>query len=125
VNQSNGTWNNNAADVPGTSALNAGRVAQVSSVSCGSARNCGAGGYYTDGSGHRQAFRASQVNRNWHAATEVPGTAALNAGGNAQILSVSCRSAGASSDCGRRAGQGPRGSPTAWPREGRGRLAIR
>jgi hypothetical protein len=34
------------------------------------------------------------VNGTWKAAVEVPGTAALNAGGDAAVYSVSCASAG-------------------------------
>ena len=49
-------------------------------MSCASAGNCSAGGYYTDGAGHEQAFVVSEVNGTWGTAIEVPGTAALNAG---------------------------------------------
>ena len=93
VSEVNGTWGN-AIEVPGVASLNAAGEAQVSSVSCGSAGNCSAGGYYTDGSGGVQAFVASQVNGTWGSAIETPGTAALNAGGNAVLGSVSCASAG-------------------------------
>src|SRR5260221_12070687 len=88
-----GTWRA-AIEVPGTGALNKGGDAVVNSLSCGSAGNCAAVGHYTDGSGHRQAFVASETNGTWHAAIEVPGTAALNKGGRADVLSVSCPSAG-------------------------------
>ena len=90
---SGGTWGT-AIEVPGTAALNTGGAAQVYSVSCAAAGSCGAGGYYTDGSGHGQAFVASQVNGTWGKAIEVPGTAALNTGGNARLYSVSCGAAG-------------------------------
>jgi hypothetical protein len=93
VSQVSGAWGS-AKPVPGTAALNAGGLAGVVSVSCGSAGNCGAGGWYTDGSGHRQVFVVSQVNGAWQNAAEIPGTAALNAGGSAQVDSVSCGSAG-------------------------------
>jgi len=93
VNQVNGTWGN-AEEVPGTAALNTGGGAVVNSVSCGSAGNCSAGGYYTDRSGYFQAFVVSQSNGTWGNAEEVPGTAALNTGGNAVVNSVSCASAG-------------------------------
>ena len=93
VSQVNGEWGT-AAQVPGTAALNTGGNAQISSLSCRSAGNCSAGGFYIDGSNHQQAFAVSQVNGTWRPAIEVPGTAALNAGGNAQILSVSCGSMG-------------------------------
>jgi hypothetical protein len=82
-----------AIEVPGTAALNRGGDAYVYSVSCASAGNCSAGGFYTDTSGHSQVFVVSQVNGTWHAAIEVPGTAALNQGGDAGLESVSCASA--------------------------------
>ena len=59
VSQVNGTWGK-AIEVPGTATLNTSR-AEIKSVSCGSAGNCSAGGYYTDSSGHGQAFVASQT----------------------------------------------------------------
>ena len=92
----NGTWRA-AIEVPGSGSLNEGGGAQVSSVSCASAGNCAAGGFYSDGSlsDLAQAFVASEVNGTWHTAIEVPGTAALNQGG-AAVNSVSCPSAG---DC--------------------------
>ena len=36
----------------------------------------------------------NQVNGTWHTAIEVPGTAALNQGGNALVDTVSCAMAG-------------------------------
>jgi hypothetical protein len=89
----NGTWRN-AVELPGIATLNAGENAGVNSLSCGLAGNCSAGGYYRDGSGHVQAFVADEVNGTWGNAIEVPGTATLNAGGNAHVLSLSCPSAG-------------------------------
>src|SRR5258706_12154834 len=93
ASQGHGTWRT-AKEVPGTATLNKGGNANISAVSCGSAGNCSAGGYYTDGSGHTQAFVVSEVNGTWHTAKEVPGTAALNKRGNAAVSSVSCVSAG-------------------------------
>jgi hypothetical protein len=91
---SGGTWGT-ARQVPGTAALNkGGTAALLRSVSCASAGNCGAGGYYTDGSGHAQAFVVNEASGAWGAAQQVPGTAVLNAGGSAQLDSVSCASAG-------------------------------
>ena len=75
-------------------ALNQGGNAAVISVSCAAAGNCAAGGYYLDSAGHGQVFVAGEVNGTWHAAIEVPGTAALNSGGQAVVSSVSCASAG-------------------------------
>jgi hypothetical protein len=89
----NGTWGT-AIEVPGTAALNQGGEASTISVSCGSAGNCTAGGFYADSTSHEQAFVDSQVNGTWGTAIEVPGTAALNQGGEANTISVSCASAG-------------------------------
>ena len=100
VRQTNGMWGN-AKEVPGTAALNTGGDAAIAAVSCASAGNCGAGGVYTDSSHHRQAFVVSEANGTWGAAREVPGTAALNTGGNAEIISVSCAAAGKCSAGGR------------------------
>src|SRR6266705_5298611 len=68
--------------------------AVVLSVSCPSTGNCAVGGYYTDASSRNQAFVAGERNGRWGNAVELPGSAALNAGGNAQVLSVSCPSEG-------------------------------
>ncbi len=83
-----------AIEVPGTAALNAGGAATVNSVSCGSAHNCAAGGSYVDGSGHFQAYVATEHSGVWGTAIEVPHTPALNVGGHASVYSVSCASAG-------------------------------
>jgi hypothetical protein len=56
--------------------------------------DCSAGGYYSDASGFRQAFVVSETSGTWGTAQEVPGTAALNAGGNAATESVSCAPGG-------------------------------
>jgi hypothetical protein len=93
VSETNGTWGT-AAEVTGASALNTGNNAQVTSVSCGSAGNCLAGGYYTNSSSQSQAFIANETNGTWTSAEEVPGITALNAGGIAEVTSVSCGSAG-------------------------------
>ncbi len=92
VSQDNGRWQR-AIEVPGTAALNAGGNAQANSVSCGSAGNCSAGGFYTDRRNRRQAFVVREIGGHWLKAIEVPGTAALNAGGNARVTWVSCASA--------------------------------
>jgi len=89
VNETNGTWGT-AHQV--AAALNAGGIAAVSSVSCGAAGNCSAGGHYTDSSGFSHAFVVSATNGTWGTAHQV--AAALNTGGDAQIYSVSCAAAG-------------------------------
>ena len=80
-----GTWGT-AEEIPGTAELNQGGSAQISSVSCGSAGNCSAGGLYMDGSGHLQAFVAGESDGAWGTAQEAPGTAELNQGGVARHL---------------------------------------
>jgi hypothetical protein len=85
VDETDGTWGT-AQPVPGTAALNAGRRANLNSVSCASPGNCTAGGYYTDGSAAQQAFVVDETGRTWGTAAGVPG---MNS-----IASVSCASAG-------------------------------
>jgi hypothetical protein len=90
VNEKNGVWGK-AMKVPGAAALNVGRDASLTSVSCASTGNCAAGGRYKDGSAHYQAYVVSEQNGRWTTnAKEVPGTANLNLGGNAQVTSISC-----------------------------------
>jgi hypothetical protein len=60
ASERNGTWHA-ATELPGTGTLNKGDGARVASVSCAPAGSCGAGGSCTDGSGHYQAFVASQT----------------------------------------------------------------
>jgi cytochrome c551/c552 len=91
--EAGGSWGT-AKEVPGSAALNKDGGAAILSVSCASAGNCSAGGDYADGSAHQQALVAGEVNGSWGKAEEVPGTAALNKGGNAAIISLSCASAG-------------------------------
>ncbi len=94
-----------AIELPGSEALNVGGYAGLFTVSCASAGNCVAGGYYSDQ--HDccgvQAFVASEQGGAWGTAIEVPGTAALNVGHrNEEVGSVSCAAPG---DCA--AGGGP------------------
>ena len=93
VDEKKGVWSN-AVEVPGTATLNSGGNASLNSVSCGAVGDCAAGGRYEDGSGHYHAFVVSEKNGVWGDAIKVPGTAALNSGGNASVNSVSCRAAG-------------------------------
>jgi hypothetical protein len=95
ISETSGTWGN-AEELPGSATVNAGGVAYVQSVSCASASNCAVGGLYTDSSHHAQALVASETTGTWGDAEEVPGTATLNAGGDALVYSMSCASAG---DC--------------------------
>jgi hypothetical protein len=92
VNEVKGTWRK-ALEVPGTGALNTNENAEVNSVSCTSAGNCSAGGYFKNASG-QQAFVVNEVKGTWRKALEVPGTSALNTNGQADVYPVSCTSAG-------------------------------
>ena len=88
-----GSWSD-AIKVPGTGTLNKGGAAGVRSASCATASNCTVGGYYSDKSSKRQAFVAEKTNGNWGTAVKLPGAATLNKGGNAEVTSVSCATAG-------------------------------
>jgi len=95
VSEVHGTWGK-AKEAPGTAALNTGGNAEVQSVSCASAGNCSAGGWYTGAGASvpQEAFVITQTGGTWGTANEVPGTAALNQTGFAQVNSVSCTSPG-------------------------------
>lgn len=93
VSEQNGRWGS-AAEVPGSAALNKGGDATINSVSCASAGNCSAAGSYLAHQSDRQALVVTERNGHWGPAIEAPGSASLNRGGNAQLWSVSCPSAG-------------------------------
>ena len=97
VTQAHGNWGP-MLQVAGS--LNKGAMAQVNQVSCGvspklaSIITCTAVGYYTTSAGQGQAFTATMANGTWGPAVQVPGSAALNKGGFAELNSVSCPTAG-------------------------------
>jgi len=97
ADEKNSVWGD-AVEVPGTTALNIGGRAEVFSVACASAGNCAAVGYYTDGSGRRQAFVVDEKNGVWGSAIEVPGSGALNTAPPGDVgagaSSISCRRPG-------------------------------
>jgi len=117
-----GRWGT-AIEVPGLAALNKGGDAGVVSVSCASPGSCAAGGFYTDRRGDRQGFVAVERHGRWRTAIEVPGLAALNTGGYAEVNSVSCGSAGSCAAGGDYAGHDGRGF-VAVERNGRWGRAI-
>ena len=88
VNEVNGTWHD-AIKVPGTAALEHGCGAGLNSVSCASAGDCSAGGYYNSG-----AFVVNEVNGTWHDAIKVPGTAAVDQYSVGGVGAVSCPAPG-------------------------------
>ena len=93
VSQVDGAWQT-FEDVPGLVAVNPGGDSDVRSVSCASAGNCSAGGYYYLNDSGNQAFVVSQVDGVWQTFEDVPGLVAVNISGNARITSVSCATAG-------------------------------
>jgi hypothetical protein len=88
-----GRWSP-ATEVAGVTALSPDRYVQVTSLSCAPAGNCAAGGSYIARNDTGQGFVAVEKNGRWGKTTGVPGLAALNAGGAAQVSSVSCAAAG-------------------------------
>jgi hypothetical protein len=76
------------------STLNTSGNAQLWTVSCASAGNCTAGGYYwNDSEGGQEAFVVSQSKGTWGKAEEVPGTEALNVNGGGVTQMISCPTA--------------------------------
>src|SRR5262249_34745156 len=95
-----GKWVWGAAKiVPGTAAaLHVNGYANLLSISCASAANCVAGGYYSRPQG-RAAFVAKSTkntlgNAVWGKATDIPHMTPLDQLGNSKVTSVSCVSAG-------------------------------
>ena len=92
-NEVGGTWQL-AQQVPGISALDAGAGSTFGSettwVSCPSPGNCTAGGHYADTPTTHQAFVVDEIGGTWQSAIELPGSAALNAGGDAEVWALSC-----------------------------------
>ena len=97
VTETGGKWGT-AIEVPGTAALNAGKSATVTAVSCWSPGNCLAAGSYAtgfaDGSLDTMAFLVTETKGTWGKAEAVPGLAALNVSDMANATSVSCPAAG-------------------------------
>jgi len=88
-----------ARQVPGLAALTGGTGdSGLTAVSCASPGECSGGGFFNPPGQPlvSQAFLVSQVNGAWSDALAVPGLAALNMGGSAEVVSVSC---GAPGDC--------------------------
>lgn len=98
VTGQNGRWGQ-AIEVPGLAALNTGGTpynlsASVGAVSCTSAGNCAADGYYTAKHNSQRGFVVSERNGHWGKATQFPSLAALNTGGSAAVGPLDCTSAG-------------------------------
>src|SRR5215467_4685545 len=92
-----GIWGS-AEQVPGLAALAGTGDSAVNAVSCATAGNCSAGGFYHTGGASQccqsEACVVSAVGAVWGTALEVPGIAGLNQAGMAGVTSVSCSSPG-------------------------------
>jgi len=86
-----------AQKLPGLAALAPDGGASPAALSCSSPGNCSVGGSYSEP--HNSGFSAlvaDQRDGTWDKAIQVPGIAALNVGGQAAVLALSCTSLG---DC--------------------------
>ena len=93
ASERDGTWGK-AGEAPGTAALNQGGYAIPNEMSCPAPGQCSAGGWYTGRDGHAHAFVIGQADGIWGAAEQVPGSTALDQGGDAQVDVLSCASPG-------------------------------
>jgi hypothetical protein len=91
ADERNGVWGQ-ATEVPGLAALNTGGYGGVNSLSCASAGNCAAGGFYSNPG--QQAFVVDERNGVWGLAIKPPGLAALDTGRYSEVSSVSCGAPG-------------------------------
>jgi hypothetical protein len=91
VDESNGTWGT-ARDLPGPASM--GVSPFLAYVSCAAASDCSAVGGYTDSRGDYQGMVVDESNGAWGLAHDIPGLVALNAGGSAQVDSISCAAGG-------------------------------
>src|SRR5580692_4418561 len=83
IGESSGLWGA-AQDVPLVPQLNTGGSADVLTVACLAAGECGTGGFYRDATG-LEAFIGSEVSSTWDGSIELPGS-----GGYAQIDAEAC-----------------------------------
>lgn len=93
VTEHNGSWGK-AIEVPGSGRLNTSGMAEVDTVSCAAPGDCSAGGDYSGVDDSSQAFVVTERDGRWGRTIEVPGSARLNTGGDAETEAVSCAAAG-------------------------------
>ena len=93
ADEQNGRWGK-PTQLPGLAALNAGGVADVTSLSCAASGDCALGGSYLDVSKDTVAYVASEQNGRWSKAIEVPGNSLLNNGSFSLVQSMSCKAPG-------------------------------
>jgi hypothetical protein len=92
VTETDGRWGS-VQVIPGLARLNTGDYLQFSSVTCGAAGDCSAGGSYSDGSAN-VAFVVSQHGGTWGTAGPVTGVTSAGSTTTSQVTGVSCPSAG-------------------------------
>ncbi len=85
ADQSSGVWHG-AIEIG--AAFNIGHYASLESVSCSSAGNCVAGGFFSDALSHQQAMVLSEHDGHWGDPVNV--TATMNISGQADMYRVSC-----------------------------------
>ena len=92
--ETSGTWAQGTVVTAPANALSTNPGSSLQGISCSSAGNCTASGFYTDSSSNGQAMAATETSGTWAQETEV--TAPGNAGTNPQgaLFAVSCSSAG-------------------------------
>jgi hypothetical protein len=78
----------------GTGTVSSWQATEARAVSCATAGDCVAGGSAVTAGLVQRAFVVREVNGIWGTAIELPGSAALNAGKTADLVSVSCASSG-------------------------------
>jgi hypothetical protein len=98
VNESNGVWGK-AIELRGPQSFNH-NGAGVDSLSCSSVGNCSAGGAFPKGRNGTPSFVVDETNGKWGKVQEIPGFAKLNLGGESELRSLSCGSAGSCSAVG-------------------------
>ena len=96
VDEKNSRWHA-AKQVAG--ALNTKGYAEITSVSCHSAGNCAAVGFYSPGTSQTRPFIVTSKNGSWGSAAAVKGIAALDTGHASSLTAVSCGPAGAAGNC--------------------------
>jgi hypothetical protein len=80
--------------MPGILSHNKGSSTQVYSLSCTSAGNCSAAGYYENAAFREFAFVITESGGRWGSVTEVPGIGSVSPGGDSGVSQLSCPSAG-------------------------------
>ncbi|HEX9519559.1 MAG TPA: hypothetical protein VF940_25685, partial [Streptosporangiaceae bacterium] len=94
VDEVHGRWLR-AREAPGTTGLNTGGNAQLTSLSCASPGNCAAGGFYTDRAGKNHGLLISEAGGRWSNASPVTGLPRRTGSARyAAVTSVSCAAPG-------------------------------